>query len=256
MLYTLAGVEGEHGWGRAGDTTAVMAELAKLGVDTSFTLGDRDYAMCLVRTMALADGATLSMITQGLTGALGVHDVAVLPATDDELRTWIQTVDGQWLEFQEYFVDRRHRDPVAAIDYRGAEAASPAPGVIDAITGADTLVIAPSNPPLSIWPILAVGDIRSAVESHPATVAISPLFGGRALKGPAAEVMEGLGLPAGTAGILEAYHGLVDTLVVDAADEADTALGDDVRIHAMNTRLDGDDQGSAVAAAVIEAMAP
>ena len=256
VIYTLAGEQGEHGWGRSDDTTELMSALSELGFDTSFTLGDKDYAVCLARTLAMADGAPLSSVLQGLAGSLGVHDVSVLPATDDPLRTWIRTDADEWLDFQQYFVDRRHADAVAAVEYRGAEAAQPAPGVLDAISGADVLVIAPSNPPLSIWPILAVDGVRDAVAAHPATVAVSPFFSGRALKGPAVEVMSGLGLDTGTAGILQAYAGLMDTLIVDTADAADTQLAADVRILAMDTRLTGKDHGAHVARTVLEAMAP
>ena len=130
---------------------------------------------------------------QGLSGALGVHDVTLVPASDDPIRTWVRTASDDWLDFQTYFVDRRHADRITAVEYRGAEQAKPAPGVVEAIEAAHTVVIAPSNPPLSIWPILAVEEIADAVRTHDSTVAVSPLFGGRALKGPAAEVMAGGG---------------------------------------------------------------
>jgi LPPG:FO 2-phospho-L-lactate transferase len=254
VLYTLAGIEGIHGWGRSGDTTRLMSELPAFGVDTTFTLGDADYALCLARTLAMRDGAPLSEITRGLAGALGIHDVSVLPATDDPVRTWVETTDGMWLDFQHYFVDRRHADPVRTVEYRGAEDAVPAPGVLDAIARADTVVIAPSNPPLSIWPILAIDEIAAAVRSHPSTVAVSPLFGGRALKGPAADVMSALGLPEGTGGILRAYAGFVNTLFVDRDDHADTRLSTtDVEVRATNTRLTGDDLGAECAMAVLGA---
>ena len=253
VLYTLAGVVGPRGWGRDGDTTKVMGALSDLGVDTTFALGDTDLALCLVRTELLASGMPLSEVTSLLAARLGVRDITVLPATDDPLRTWVQIVGGDWLAFQEYFVDRRHADEVTAVAYHGAPSAVPAPGVVDAISSADTVVIAPSNPPLSIWPILSIDGIRDAVQRHPRTVAVSPLFGGAALKGPAAEVMAGVGLARGTRGILEAYEGLIDTLYVDQGDAADIPLGDDVgvTIIAADTMLTGPDSGAGLAARIV-----
>jgi LPPG:FO 2-phospho-L-lactate transferase len=258
VLYTLAGVVGPNGWGRRGDTTEVMHALSGLGIDTAFTLGDADLAMCLLRTELLSAGVPLSVVTSEMSERLGVADVAVVPVTDDPLRTWVQIRDGSWLSFQEYFVDRGHADEVTALAYHGAPVATPAPGVIDAITSADTLVIAPSNPPLSIWPILSIDDVRLAVADHPVTIAVSPLFGGRALKGPAAEVMAAVGLSKGTRGVLEAYDGLIDTLYVDAGDAGDVSLGDEfgVSVVAADTRLDRPDSGAGFAWRVVAGAPP
>lgn len=257
VLYTLASVEGSHGWGRRDDTFATMEELAKLGVDTTFALGDKDLAMCLYRTQLLANGTPLSEVTTRLAHVFDI-DCGLLPATDDPLETFIQIDDGSWLSFQEYFVDRMHVDAVNAIAYHGAPQASPAPGVIEAISDADTLVIAPSNPPLSIWPILAIEPIREAVESHPRRVAVSPLFGGLPLKGPADTVMAGVGLAEGTRGILEAYAGLIDTLFVDVGDRGDVTIGDGfgVAVIPRETRLTGTDQGAALAREILNGTTP
>ncbi len=238
VMYTLAGIEGEHGWGRRNDDWSVMAEVGRLGGDTSFRLGDLDLATCLLRSDALRSGRTLSSITAELCAAHGVLPT-VVPATDDEVRTKLQQPDGSWLDFQDYFVRRGHRDQVTAVRYAGADQAAAAPGVIEAIGEADIVVIAPSNPPLSIWPILAVPGIRNAVEAAPTVAAMSPLFGGRALKGPAAEVMAGLGLEASNIGIHEAYAGLISHLVVDIgdADDVDPLQDRGVRATAMDTRL-------------------
>jgi len=255
VVYTLAGIEGPEGWGVADDTFNVMKALAGLDVDTSFRLGDRDLALCLRRTAGLRSGVPLSKITADITQSLGVT-TKVLPASDDEVRTRLRTGDGSWLDFQDYFVVRGHRDPVDAVRYDGAASARPAPGVLEAIAAADLVIVAPSNPPLSIWPILAIAEIRAAISDHPRTVAISPLFGGRALKGPADRVMAGLGLPAGNAGVIAAYEGLITNLVIDQGDVADLAelAGGTVAIQAMNTRLTGTDQGAAVAAAMLGAL--
>ena len=237
LVYTLAGIEGPAGWGLAGDTFAVMDHLDTLGVPTSFRLGDRDLATCLSRTAALAAGETLSKVTGTIAASLGVV-TPVLPATDDPVRTTIRITTGEWLSFQDYFVTRGHRDEVTGVEYEGAEDARPAPGVIDAIAAADLVVIAPSNPPLSIFPTLAVPGIRDAIAAKERVVAISPLFGGRALKGPADRVLASLGFPPGNAGVLAAYEGLVTDLVIDDGDADDVAiLAGSARIHATRTLL-------------------
>ncbi len=238
VAYTLAGMEGEAGWGRADDTWTVMDEMARIGVDTSFRLGDLDLANCMRRTAALRAGIPLSTITAGWCAANGV-ETSVVPASDDPVPTYVRIADGSWLAFQEYFVTRRHRDTVVAVEYRGADRATPAPGVLEAIVDAELVVIAPSNPPLSIWPILAIPGIRDAVAAHERVVAVSPLFSGRAVKGPAVEVMQAVGLDGGNAGIAEAYEGLITDLVIDTGDEADCAdlEASGLHVHTMDTRI-------------------
>ena len=237
LLYTLAGIEGPEGWGIRGDSFTVMEHLESLGVDTSFRLGDRDLSICLLRSQWLNSGGTLSGATASLRAGLGV-DTQILPASDDPIRTRIRTVEGSWLSFQEYFVGRGHRDEVAQIEYSGAEKATPAPGVLEAIEAATVVVVAPSNPPLSIRPILEVEAIAHAVADHPRVVAISPFFGGKALKGPADRVMASLGYPVGNAGVVAAYDGLITDLVIDARDASDAdALSDSVTIHVTDTHL-------------------
>ncbi len=241
VLYTLAGIEGPHGWGIEGDYFTVMDHLETLGIDTTFRLGDRDLATCLFRTGMLASGHTLSDITDQIRSTLGI-ETRILPATNEPLRTRVRIADGRWLAFQEYFVERGHRDHVVEVEYSGAEHAKPAPGVIEAITAADTVVIAPSNPPLSIGPIIAVPEIRQSLAEKERVVAISPLFGGRALKGPAERVMASLGFPPGNAGVLTAYEGLISDLVVDIGDASDSReLSTSVIVHATDTRLDSED---------------
>ena len=204
VLYTLAGIEGPFGWGINGDSFAAMDQLETLGVDTTFRIGDRDLATCLFRTGMLASDHSLSDITEQIRAALGI-ETRVLPATDDRVRTRVRVADGTWLAFQEYFVERGHRDRVVEIEYKGAEHAVPAPGVVEAIAAADLVVIAPSNPPLSIGPITSIPGIRRAIVEKDRVVAISPLFGGKALKGPADRVLDSLGFPPGNAGVLSAY---------------------------------------------------
>ena len=252
VVYTLAGVEGDHGWGRRDDTFAVMSGLDQLGLDTTFRLGDLDLATCLERTNARRRGERLSAFTSRLAAALGVPS-RVLPVTDDQIRTRVLTTDDEWLDFQEYFVLRGHRDRVSRLDFTGAEVAAPAPGVIDAVAAAAAIVIAPSNPPLSIWPILEIPAVRAAVAAKPTVVAVSPLFGGRALKGPADAVMADLGLKPGNAGVLEAYDDLITHLVVDADDAHDVAsLGSDpVAVTSFDTRITSRDFGAGLAAEIL-----
>lgn len=235
VVYTLAGIEGPHGWGRADDTFETNGEIGALGHDNQFRLGDRDLAMNILRTEALRNGTPLSSFTSSVAKHLGL-DAFVVPATDDRQRTMIETDTGEMLAFQEYFVVRQNRDTVSSVTFEGAP--DPAPGVLDAITRADMVLIAPSNPPLSIWPILAVAGIRNAVERHDNVVAVSPLFGGKALKGPADRVMASLGLPPGSAGVLAAYDGLLNRLIVDVSDAGEIAgLDAEVAVSAMDTRL-------------------
>lgn len=235
VTYTLAGRQGPEGWGVAGDTFVVLGHLGSFGIDTRFRLGDADLALNLVRTAALRRGEPLSAATASIATRLGVQP-AIVPATDDPLRTRVQTASGTWLAFQEYFVLRGHRDDITAVRFDGARQANPAPGVLDAIADARMVIVAPSNPPLSIWPILAVPGITEALASAGRVIAVSPLFGGKALKGPADRVMAGLGLPPGNAGVLAAYEGLIGDLVVDQGDPADREL-EGARVHVADTRI-------------------
>ncbi|HSM43881.1 MAG TPA: 2-phospho-L-lactate transferase CofD family protein, partial [Acidimicrobiia bacterium] len=152
VVYTLAGVEGSLGWGRAADTFALNDELGRFGVDNTFQLGDRDLALKLFRTNEMSRGAPLSEVTDRVARSFEI-DARVVPATDDPTRTMVRLAEG-WVGFQEYFVARRHRDDVLELRFDGADSARPAPGVLNSIARADRVIIGPSNPPLSIWPIL------------------------------------------------------------------------------------------------------
>lgn len=255
VTYTLAGIQGPHGWGIADDTFFVMEEMSRRGIDASFRLGDRDLATCLYRTAALSAGKPLSTTTAKIARSLGV-EARILPATDNLLATMVQVAGGEWLSFQDYFVKRSHADEVISLEYDGITAATPAPGVLDAIAGADLVVIAPSNPPLSIWPILDIPGIGEAVADAQHVVAVSPLFSGKALKGPADRVLASLGLAGGTAGILQAYEGLLSALVIDTADVADVRLSTDTtRVVATDTRMQTAEQGRAFADWLFEEIA-
>ncbi len=219
VLYTLAGLlDEERGWGVRDESYAALDQVRALGGEAWFTLGDRDIGLHLVRAAALREGAPLSETFARLAAALGV-DVRLLPATDDPLRTRIATEDGE-LDFQTWFVGRRHADEVLGVRYEGAEAAHPAPGVLETIHDADTVFLAPSNPFVSVQPILAVPGVAEAVAEHANVVAISPIVGGRALRGPLAEMLVSLGHEASAVGVAQLYAGLASTFVLDPEDAA------------------------------------
>ncbi len=238
VAYTLAGIEGPQGWGLVDDSHTVMVHLEDFGVDTRFRIGDGDLAMHLYRSMRLRDGALLSEVTAEVSAVLDVP-ARILPATDDRLRTEVRTEDGVWRSFQEYFVLRGHADEVADLRFAGSKKARPAAGVIEALQSADAVVIGPSNPPLSIWPILSVREVTDAVAAARRVVAVSPLFGGRALKGPADRVLASLGLPPGNEGVIAAYDGLISDLIIDRSDAAERGRLTDrgVGVHVWDTRF-------------------
>jgi len=220
ILYALTGLaDEERGWGRADESWRALETVERLGGESWFRLGDRDLGLHLVRTQALRRGEPLSAVTQRLAQALGLAP-ALLPATDAPLRTWLDTPAGSF-PFQEWFVARGHRDEVDAVRYEGAAAAAPAPGVVEALDAADVVLLAPSNPFVSIGPILAVAGIRAALERRrcPA-VAVSPLIGGRAVKGPADRMLRRLAGGTSPEHVARCYTGLVDALVLDEEDAA------------------------------------
>jgi LPPG:FO 2-phospho-L-lactate transferase len=233
ILYALAGLADEgRGWGRAGETWTALEEAGWFGGETWFRLGDRDIGLHLVRTQALARGEPLSQITARLAGAAGLG-LTLLPATDDRLRTWVETPAGSF-PLQEWFVARGHRDEVDAVRFEGAEAAAPGPGVVEALDRADAILIAPSNPYISIWPILAVVEIRAALERRRVPcVAVSPLVGGRAVKGPADHMLARMAGGTAPAHVASCYEGLIDALVVD---ESDSAALDRLAVRPVVTR--------------------
>jgi LPPG:FO 2-phospho-L-lactate transferase len=214
VLYTLAGLlDEQRGWGVRDESYSAQAMAEAVGADTWFTLGDRDIGLHLVRTAALRSGEPLSAVTATLAERLGVR-VRLLPATDDELRTFVLTDAGE-LDFQTWFVRRCHRDRVLGVEYRGA--AVPAPGVLEAIDGAELVVVAPSNPFVSVGPILAVRGIREALRQK-RVVAVSPIVGGEALRGPLAEMLESLGFERSARGVAAWYGDLASAFVLDSVD--------------------------------------
>ncbi len=220
IVYTLAdAVSPTRGWGLDGETWQAMEMLARYGGPDWFSLGDADLGTHLYRTGRLAEGAPLSEITSEIARSwhLGLD---LLPVTNDRLETRVTTVDEGEIGFQEYFVGRKHDVPVTAVRFSGAESCSPAPGVIDALESADAIVIAPSNPVVSIDPILAVPGIRSLLTRRAdSTVAISPIIGGKALKGPADRLLRELGFDASVSGVAHWYHEMAKVLIIDNADK-------------------------------------
>lgn len=217
LLYTLSGLtDRQRGWGREDESWRCMEAVRALGGPDWFQLGDTDLATHLVRTMRLREGATLSEVTRDLRERLGI-DAELIPMSDDAVGTIVYTDEGA-LSFQHYFVKRRCEPVVRGVSFAGSPVARPAPGVINAILSDRTAAVflAPSNPWLSIDPILAVPEIREALRDCPApVVAVSPLVGGKAVKGPTDKLMRELGLPVTDAAIADHYAGLIDAMLVD-----------------------------------------
>ena len=236
LLYTLAGLgDEERGWGRADETWNARDTIERLGGETWFQLGDRDLGLHLVRTDALRRGEPLSAVTERIARAVGLQ-LALLPATDERLRTRIRTPAGEF-EFQEWFVARGHADRVDQVVYDGAADVTPAPGVLEALEAAELIAIAPSNPFVSIGPILAVDEIRGLVERRrERVVAVSPLIGGRAVKGPAEAMFQSLAGGTGAAQVTDCYKGLIGALVVDEADADDAAAVAERGVRPLVTR--------------------
>lgn len=240
VMYTLAGVANpETGWGVAGDSWQMLDMLKRYGEEGWFRLGDRDMATHLLRTHWLAQGMSLTEVTSRLARALGVQQ-QLLPVTDDSLATMVETADYGTLAFQEYFVRHRWQPVVRRVWFEGAETARVTPAVAEALAGADLIVICPSNPVLSIAPILAVQGVREALGGRAGhCVAVSPFIGGQAVKGPAAKLMPELGLDISVCGLWHFYEGLVDGLVVDVVD-APQIVGDTMPVLLTYTLMNHD----------------
>jgi len=223
VTYTLAGLANpQHGWGLRGDSFRCLEALGRLGADTWFQLGDVDLATHLYRTQRLRQGATLSDVTSEIALALNVRS-PIAPMSNQRVRTRICTPSGE-LEFQTYFVKRRARDRVTAMHFEGASDASPAPGLLDAIANAKAIILCPSNPFISIGPILAIPGIREALQDRRETVAaISPIVGGRALKGPAAKMMRSMQMRSSAAEVAKLYDDFAGVFVLDEVDRKQAA---------------------------------
>jgi LPPG:FO 2-phospho-L-lactate transferase len=222
VTYWLAGTaDMERGWGIRGDTFNIVDALSRLGYETWFGLGDRDFATCLHRTRLLSEGRTLAEVVDETRRALGVR-ASILPMSNDPVPTKIITADGRELEFQEYFVRERQEPKVAEVAFEGAALARPTPGVIDSIAEADVVVVCPSNPIVSVAPILALDGVRDALVQHRHVIAVSPIVRGAPLKGPADRLLEAMGAKVSASGVAELYAGFCDLFVVDASDTEET----------------------------------
>ncbi|HSL58961.1 MAG TPA: 2-phospho-L-lactate transferase [Acidimicrobiales bacterium] len=256
LTYTLAGaIDPDRGWGLAGETWQAMDGLRRYGGLTWFNLGDRDLATHLYRTQRRLDGASLSQVTAEIVAAWGIG-LRVLPVTDDPLRTMVTVVDEGEIGFQEYFVRRAHAVEVTGVRFDGAHEARPAPGVLDALWAADTLVIAPSNPLVSIGPLLAVPGVRDVVAARrDRTVAVSPIVAGAALKGPADRMLRELGHDASVVGVARLYQDVAATLVIDEADadRADAVEAEGVRCVVAPTIMSDPDAAARLARVVLDA---
>ncbi|MGH9111834.1 MAG: 2-phospho-L-lactate transferase [Acidimicrobiales bacterium] len=259
VVYTVAGaIDPERGWGLRDETWRAMEALDRYGGATWFRLGDRDLATHLYRTQRLADGLGLATVTAEIAASWGL-DMRVVPVTEQPLRTMItlagdaRSPGGEEIVFQDYFVRRQHAVPVGNVRFAGADEARPAPGVLDAIARAGTVVVAPSNPIVSIGPVMAVAGMREAVEARrDDVVAVSPLVGGRALKGPADRLLRELGHEDSVVGVARLYAPFVGTLAIDAADaeHADAVRAAGLRCVVTDTIM----RGPAAAATLCEVV--
>jgi len=236
VMYTLAGISNpETGWGLAGESFAALEMLARYGEDAWFRLGDRDLATHVLRTARLRLGESLTRVTVDLSSALGVES-AILPMCDERVATVLETPEGP-LEFQEYFVRRGQRDEVLGVELLGIEGARATNAVLGALDAVDLVVFCPSNPVVSTGPILAVPGMRKAIEASGAPkVAVSPIVGGRALKGPADKMLASLGHEVSAAGVARMYEGIVDGMVIDTVDEEDRRGIEALGMRVLETR--------------------
>jgi LPPG:FO 2-phospho-L-lactate transferase len=237
ITYVLAGIlSPERGWGVRGDTFHCLQGMKDFGEPIWFSVGDRDLATHLLRTRLLSRGRTLTEATRIIAEKLGVRSL-VLPMSDQRVETRIETPAGE-LSFEEYFVKRRYQDAVKNVRFAGASASKPAPGVLEAITKSDAVLIAPSNPTTSIGPILAVPGIRDALrETAARIVAVSPIIGNAAVSGPAASLMASQNLPASVAGIADSYAAFLDTLIVHDSDAETAQALSSISVEFVSTNI-------------------
>ena len=256
VTYTLAGLaDPQRGWGIRGDRFHCLEALGRLGGETWFQLGDSDLATHLYRTDRLHQGATLTHVTAEITAALGVRSTLV-PMSDARVRTRICTATGE-LEFQTYFVKRRARDKVAAIRFDGAAEATPAAGILEAIAEAEAIIVCPSNPFISVGPILAVPGIREALEQRRERVAaISPIVGGRALKGPAAAMMKSMKMRPAASEVAKLYVDFVSLFVLDEVDRKQAATVKELGMQPVvtGTVMHGQRERKALARVVVREL--
>jgi LPPG:FO 2-phospho-L-lactate transferase len=258
VMYTLAdAINTETGWGLAGETWRVMESLRRLGGVTWFNLGDQDLATHCYRTQRLSEGAALGVVTAELARSWGLG-IRLVPVTDDPLRTRLQLVDGPEVGFQEYFVQLRHDVPVSGVRFEGAEQARPGPGVLEALEAADSIVVCPSNPVVSIGPLLAVPGLQEQLEkARDRIVGVSPIIAGAALKGPADRLLREMGFESSVVGVAQWYAAWMGTLVIDEADAdlAPAVEAEGVRCVVAPTVMSSVDRAAALSRAVLDVVA-
>ena len=237
VTYTLAGVNNvETGWGLQGETWMAMESLKKLGGETWFNLGDKDLATHLYRTARLSEGVGLKEITKEIASAMGIS-VNLLPMTEDRVETMVTLLEsGDEISFQEYFVKHRHEVPISSVRFNGSQQAQATHGVIDAIREAEVVIIAPSNPLVSIAPIFSISEISDALkERKEDVVAVSPIVAGSALKGPADRLLNELGYEASVEGVAKYYQDWINTLIIDKADFGSVENIESLGINCVST---------------------
>jgi LPPG:FO 2-phospho-L-lactate transferase len=232
VCYTLAGLANpEKGWGRSNETWRAQAKLQEMGMPDWFQLGDTDLATHITRTARLNEGCTLSQITQDFCKVWGIQ-CQVLPMSDDVIQTGVYTEEGD-LEFQEYFVHRKCQPVVKGFKFEGVEKSKPAPGVLEAISVCDAVVVCPSNPWVSIDPILSIPGMKDALKKHP-VYAVSPIIGNTTVKGPAAKMFSELGIQPSALAVAQHYAGFIDYLVIDSTDKG---LVRDINMEGIKTLI-------------------
>jgi LPPG:FO 2-phospho-L-lactate transferase len=258
IVYILADMlSSERGWGVRGDTFHCLQAMKGLGEEAWFSVGDRDLATHLLRTQLLSQGQTLSSATSYIAQKFGVRS-RILPMSDMRVETRIDTPVGD-LSFEEYFVKRWYQDPVNAVRFAGASEAEPAPGVVEAITSAQAVLIAPSNPVTSVGPILAVPGIRGALQiTRAKVVAVSPIIGKVAVTGPAANLMMAQGLQVSIAGVAKAYEGFLDILIADDSDAAaaQSVTSDGLQVHCTNILMRDTEDKTRIARSALALACP
>lgn len=256
IAYTLAGKNATTGWGLEGETWNALAGLERFGAERWFGIGDTDLSTHLFRSEELASGALLHEVTRRIAEAFGLR-LSLLPMTNDQVRTRLTTVDGEEIDFQEYFVHRHHGVEVKSVRFLGAEQAHPAPGVLEALERAEVIIIAPSNPIVSIGPIVALPAIAEILERRRAqVVAISPIIGGHALKGPADRLLRELGHRSSASGVAEVFSRFCATMVIDAQDREEAKSIGELGMSCVvtDTLMNDPDVASALARCVCEAL--
>ena len=258
IIYRLSGmIDTGKGWGVRDDTFECLAALSRFGSESWFNIGDIDFATHIYRTRLRSEGYTPAEVTERIAKAFGIREgIRILPMTDQDVETWIMTDEGE-MHFQEYFVKHKMKPEVLKVVFRNIEKAEPAPGVVQAISDSGLIILCPSNPIISIGPILNVKGIGEALRSSDGRViAISPLIGGVPLKGPADKLMKGLGLEVSSAGVARLYRDFLDVMVIDKEDAGEAGRISDMGIKpvVLDTLMSDAEKASALASAVLSEL--